>query len=92
MLSQPSTLAPLSLVAEEKEPVMSQGTFLPVFPIPASFFPADERPCYHVPSPRPSWLRRLWQHLSTPASTASRTVAVTPQEQGSARYPCDIYG
>jgi len=33
---------------------MARGTFLPVFPIPASFFHEDERPCYHVPPPRPS--------------------------------------
>ena len=73
---------------------MSLGTFIPVFPIPTSFFLEDERPCYHVPPPRPSWLRRLWQHLSKHAPTASRTVSVTQDERCSARtrYPCDIYG
>jgi hypothetical protein len=73
---------------------MSLGTFIPVFPIPTSFFLEDERPCYHVPPPRPSWLRRLWQPLSKHAPTASRTVLVTQEERCSARtrYPCDIYG
>jgi hypothetical protein len=73
---------------------MSRGTFIPVFPIPASFFHEDEWPCYHVPPPRPSWLCRLWQHLSKHAFTASRTVVVTQEESCSARtrYPCDIYG
>src|SRR5262249_26010138 len=53
----------------------------------------DQRPCYHVPLPRPSWLRRLWQHLSKHAPTDSRTVSVTQDERCSAqtRYPCDIY-
>src|SRR5262252_1187755 len=87
--SKPVTLAPLCIVAEE-EPVMSLGTFIPVFPIPTSFFHEDERPCYHVSPPRPSWLRRLWQHLSKHTPTASRSVSVTQDERCSARtrYPC----
>jgi hypothetical protein len=73
---------------------MSRETFLPVFPIPAGYVHEDERPCYHVPPPRPSWLRRLWQHLSKPAPTSSIAVSVTPDERRRARtrYPCDIYG
>jgi hypothetical protein len=53
---------------------MSRETFIPIFPIPTGYFHEDERPCYHVPPPRPSWLRRLWQHLSKHGPTASMTV------------------
>ena len=42
---------------------MSRGTLIPIFPIPMGYFYEDERPCYHVPPPRLSWLRRLWWHL-----------------------------
>src|SRR4029453_12723770 len=70
------------------------GNLYSCIPIPTCFFLEDERPCYHVPPPRPSWLRRLWQPLSKHAPTASRTVLVTQDERCSARtrYPCDIYG
>jgi hypothetical protein len=73
---------------------MSRGTFIPVFPIPGGYFHGDELPCYHVPPPRPSWLRRLWQHLSKPAPKASTTVSATQDARRSSRtrYPCDIYG
>jgi hypothetical protein len=73
---------------------MSRGTFIPVFPIPAGYFHEDERPCYHVPPPHPSWLRRLWQHLSKHAPMASIAVSATQDDRRSSRtrYPCDIYG
>jgi hypothetical protein len=72
---------------------MSRDTFIPIFPIPAGYFHEEERPCYHVPPPRPAWLRRLWQHLGTHAPQAASTVSA-PQERSQARtrYPCDIYG
>ena len=50
---------------------MSRGTIIPIFPIPMGYFHEDERPCYHVPPARPSWLHRLWRHLCTHAPTAS---------------------
>jgi hypothetical protein len=72
---------------------MSRDTFLPIFPIPAGYFHEEERPCYHVPPLRPSWLRRLWQSLGMHAPQAARPVSA-PQERSRprARYPCDIYG
>jgi hypothetical protein len=69
---------------------MSRETLIPIFPIPQGYFHEDERPCYHVPPPRPSWLHRLWRHLCTASSTDS-----APQEErrrARTRYPCDIYG
>jgi hypothetical protein len=73
---------------------MSLETFIPIFPIPTGYFHEDERPCYHVPPPRPSWLRRLGQHLSKHAPTASMIISASQDERRSARtrYPCDIYG
>ena len=73
---------------------MSLGTIIPIFPIPMGYVHEDERPCYHAPPPRPSWLRRLWQYLCKHATAASSTVSA-PQEarrSAQARYPCDIYG
>jgi len=73
---------------------MSRGTIIPIFPIPMGYFHEDERPCYHVPPARPSWLHRLWRHLCTHAPTASSTVAAPQEERRRARtrYPYDIYG
>ena len=92
--SMPVTLTPRRMVSLEKEPAMSLGTLIPIFPIPMGYFYEDERPCYHVPPPRPSWLRRIWLRLFTHAPTASITVSAPQEERRRARtcYPCDIYG
>jgi hypothetical protein len=73
---------------------MSRETILPIFPIPGGYFHEDERPRYHVPPARPSWLHRLWLCLFKHAPTASITVSATQEARRSAqaRYPCDIYG
>lgn len=73
---------------------MSRDTFIPIFPIPLGYVHEDERPCYHVPPPRPAWWRRLWRHLGHHTPQVSSTVA-TPQEArrpARTRYPSDIYG
>jgi hypothetical protein len=90
----PVTLAPLRMVSSEKEPAMSRGTIIPIFPIPMGYFHEDERPRYHVPPACPSWLRRLWRHLVTHTPAASSIVSVPQDERRRARtrYPCDIYG
>jgi hypothetical protein len=65
---------------------MSLGTILP-----QGYFHEDERPGYHVPPARPSWLHRLWRHLRTHTSVASSTVSAPQEERRRARtrYPCD---
>ena len=68
---------------------MSLGTI-----IPQGYVHEDERPCYHVPPARPSWLHRLWRQLRTHTPVASSTVLAPQEERRRARtrYPCDIYG
>ncbi len=72
---------------------MSRETIIPIFPIPMGYFYEDERPCYHVPPARPSWLHRLWLRLFKHAPKAF-TISATQEERRRARtrYPCDIYG
>ncbi len=73
---------------------MSRETILPIFPIPQGYFHEDERPRYHVPPARPSWLRRLWLRLFKYAPQASSIVSAPQDERRRARprSPCDIYG